>query len=113
MHEFSLCNSVMRIIERQAAVAGFVRVNSVRLEIGALANVEIEALRFSFAATSRGTIAHGARLEIIETSAHAWCPECASEVIIKSRIEDCPVCAARVINLRGGDMLNIKDMEVE
>ncbi len=113
MHEFSLCNSVMRIIERQASATGFARVNSVRLEIGALANVEIDALRFSFAATSRGTIADGARLEIIETPAYAWCPECAGEVIVKSRIEGCPVCAATLVNLRGGDMLHVREMEVE
>lgn len=113
MHELSLCNNIIKIVARRAAADGFVRVSLVRLEVGALSNVEPQALRFGFTAASRGTIADGARLEIIETPAHAWCPDCAAEVIVRSRIESCPVCAGPLINLRGGDMLSVKDMEVE
>ena len=47
MHEMSLCESIMQIIE-EAQRQGFKRVIRVRLEIGRLSGVEIEAMRFRF-----------------------------------------------------------------
>lgn len=113
MHELSLCTSVVRVIEQQAAKTHFRRVKTVRLEVGALSNVETDAMRFGFAAAARGTIAEGAELEIVCTPAHGWCPQCAIEVIVSSRIADCPSCGAAVMGIRGGDALTIKNLEVE
>ncbi|MCB2004104.1 MAG: hydrogenase maturation nickel metallochaperone HypA, partial [Rhodoferax sp.] len=41
MHEMSLCESIMQIIEDEAQRQGFERVIRVRLEIGRLSGVEI------------------------------------------------------------------------
>ena len=46
MHEMALCRGVVRIIEEQAKTHAYTRVKTVRLEIGPLAAVEPEALRF-------------------------------------------------------------------
>ena len=56
MHEMSLCQGMVQIIEEQAKAHAYVRVKTVRLEIGPLAAVEPEALRFCFdAASSRSS----------------------------------------------------------
>ena len=63
MHEMSLTESIVELIE-EGRKQGFSRVRVVRLEIGALAQVEPEAMRFCFDAVTRGTLAEGARLDI-------------------------------------------------
>ncbi len=60
MHEMSLCQGVVRILEEQAAAHAYKRVKTVRLEVGPLATVEPEALRFCFDAATRGTLAENA-----------------------------------------------------
>jgi hydrogenase nickel insertion protein HypA len=66
MHEMSLCESILQICEDEARRQGFKRVTRVRLEIGRLSGAEPEAMRFSFDAVTRGSLAEGAVLEIID-----------------------------------------------
>lgn len=113
MHEMSLCASMMQIIEEQARLQNFTRVRQVRLEVGALAGVEIEALRFGFEVMMRDTLAQGASLEIIELPGLAWCLNCEQPVEINKRIDACPQCAGYPLQITGGDQLRIKDLEVE
>lgn len=68
MHELSLAGSVLRIIEDVARRERFNRVKSLRLQIGRLSAIEPEALRFSFEVVVRGSVAEGARLDIVETT---------------------------------------------
>ncbi|WP_141104321.1 hydrogenase maturation nickel metallochaperone HypA, partial [Noviherbaspirillum denitrificans] len=67
MHEMSLAESVLQVIEDSARANNFTRVKTVWLEIGALAGVEVEAMRFCFDAVVKDSVADGARLEIIES----------------------------------------------
>ncbi len=53
MHEFSLCEGIIEAITTQTRQQGFSRVRRVWLEIGALANVELDALRFRFRGRAR------------------------------------------------------------
>jgi len=62
MHEMSLAESVREIVDETARANGARRVAAVRLEIGALAQVEVEAMRFAFDVVKRGSLADGARL---------------------------------------------------
>src|SRR5262245_52814601 len=80
VHEMSLALGVMQIVEDAARSQGFGQVLSVRLEIGQLAAVEPEALRFCFDAVARDTVAQGATLEILETPGSGWCAQCDATV---------------------------------
>ena len=113
MHEMSLCESVVQLLEEQAAVHSYSRVKTVWLEVGPLAAIEPEALLFCFGAAARGTLAENARLEIVRTPAFAWCMACAKSVAITSRLDSCPDCGSCQIQVTGGDELRIKQMEVE
>ena len=64
MHELALATAVVDIC---AARADGARVIRVRLEVGRLAAVLPDALRFCFDACARGTPVAGAALDIIET----------------------------------------------
>lgn len=113
MHEMSLCESVVRIIEEQATLHCYSRVKTVRLEIGPLAAVEPEAMRFCFGAATRGTIAENATLDIIETAASAWCFSCGGKVTIEAGYTACPECGSFQLQVTGGDSLRIKELEVD
>jgi hydrogenase nickel incorporation protein HypA/HybF len=113
MHELSLCESLLDIIKTNANTQGYTRVKQVWLEIGALAGVEPEAMRFGFDAVTRGTLAEGALLHIIELPARAWCIQCSAMVEIQQRFEPCPGCASPLLQPQGGDALRIKELEVE
>ncbi len=113
MHEMSLCQGVVQILEEQAAKHAYSRVKIVRLEIGPLAAVEPEAMRFCFDAATRGTIAENATLDIIETAATAWCFSCEDTVSIAARSAVCPECGSHQLHVTGGDELRIKELEVD
>ncbi len=112
MHEMSLCEGIMQVLEEQAQQQGFSRVELVRLEIGALAGVEIESMRFCFEVIARGTIADRARLEIIELPGEAWCPACARKVALRQRFDACPGCGGYQLQVSAGEEMTIKELEV-
>lgn len=112
MHEMALTESIVQAIEAGAAEHGYARVSVVRIEVGPLAGVESEALRFCFDAVSRGTLAEGARFDILETEATAYCLQCEDIVTIQQRFDACPTCGSHQLQVQSGDELRIKDLEV-
>ena len=113
MHEMSICEGILTVMEEQANEQSFTKVKTVWLEIGPLAGVEMEALRFGFDAVTEGSLAEGARLEIIQTPGEAWCLECAKTVPVKQRFDGCPECDSYQLQITSGDELRIKELEVE
>jgi hydrogenase nickel incorporation protein HypA/HybF len=113
MHEVSLIENVMALIEQERAKQAFARVRIIRLKVGALGHAEPEALRFCFDAVTTGTIAEGARLEIDLIPGEGWCADCRSSVALDERFGDCPVCAGGRVRMTGGDDLRLAEMEVE
>lgn len=113
MHELAICESIRSAIEEQARLQHFTRVKRVALEIGPLAGVETESLRFGFDVAMKGSVAADALLEVIAPQASAWCMPCASTVPIASRGEACPKCGSYQLQVVAGDELRIKELEVE
>ena len=112
MHEMSICESILGILKEQAAAQKFETVKRVRLEIGPLSGVEIEALKFGFDVVTRGSLAESAALEIVETQASAWCMPCGETVAIRERFDACPKCGSHQLQVTTGEELRIKELEV-
>jgi hydrogenase nickel incorporation protein HypA/HybF len=113
MHERSLAESVREIVEETARANGARRVTAVRLEIGKMAQVEVDAMRFAFEVVQRGSLAESARLEIVETDATAWCMLCSASVVISRRGDPCPQCQSHQLQVTGGDRMRVMDIEIE
>ena len=113
MHEMSLAEGIVQLVEDAARADGSTKVKAVWLEIGRLAAVEKEALRFCFDAVTRDTIAEGARLEIIEMPGRGWCMKCEGNVAVSALYEPCPVCGSYQIQVTGGTEMRVKEFEVE
>jgi len=113
MHEMSLAEGIVQLIEDAARDQGFAAVRAVWLEIGRLSSVETESLRFCFDAVSRGTLADGARLEIVEIPGQAWCLKCSESVDLPALYEACPRCGGYQVQVTGGTEMRVKELEVE
>jgi len=112
MHEMALAESVREIVDETARSNGAQRVAAVRLEIGKLAQVEIDAMRFAFEVVKRGSCADTARLEIVETDGTAWCMRCSKAVVISRRGDACPACNSYQLQVTGGDRMRVMDIEI-
>lgn len=112
MHEISLAADILRMVEVAAEREHFTRVGQLRLEAGALACIEPQALHFALAAMAPGTCLDAAEITIIETPGTAWCEGCKNEVSIYSHTEPCPRCAAYPLRITGGTDLRVLDLMV-
>lgn len=113
MHEMALTESVVALVEEAARSEGFARAKAIVLEIGVLGHVEPEAMQFCFEAISRGTIAEGARLDIIRVAGQGWCLDCGKSVPLAERFGPCPACGRHHVQMTAGDELRVKELEVE
>ncbi|HSV28274.1 MAG TPA: hydrogenase maturation nickel metallochaperone HypA [Candidatus Omnitrophota bacterium] len=114
MHEMSLTEVVVRILEDQAAQHGFTKVKTVWLEIGELSHVDPESMLFCFGAVAKGSpVAAEAKMEIVRVQGQAWCLDCAESVTIAKRYDPCPKCGGFGLTVTAGEEMRVKEMEVE
>lgn len=113
MHEMSLAEGVLQLIEDAARREAFSRVKTVWLEIGQLSGVEPEAMAFCFDAVVRDSVAAGARLEIVRVPGQAWCMQCSQPVTVAESYAACPRCGSYQLQVTGGSEMRVKELEVE
>jgi hydrogenase nickel incorporation protein HypA/HybF len=115
MHELAVMQAVIERIESvlAAGVAGPTppRILAVRLEVGALAGVVPDALRFCFDLCTRDTALDGAALEIVEIAARARCRTCDGDVGVDGPLTICP-CGSLDLEWLAGAELRVRDIEV-
>ncbi|KAF0162779.1 MAG: hydrogenase nickel incorporation protein HypA/HybF [Rhodocyclaceae bacterium] len=112
MHEMSLAEGILQLVEDAARQQEFSRVTAVWLEIGQLSGVEVEAMKFCFDAVTRDSIADGARLEIISLPGTGWCMVCSKTVPMTEVFGECPQCGSHQMQVTGGTEMRVKELEV-
>ena len=113
MHEMALAESILQIVEGAAAQQGFKRVTEVRLEIGALSGVEIDALSFCLDVVLKDSVAEGARLQLEKIPGQGYCLGCGKTVPVNALYEACPNCGGYQVQASGGTEMRVKDLLVE
>ena len=112
MHELSLAGGILRVLEQARARDPFERITHLRLEVGALAGVEIESLRFALDSIAADTLLAGTSIEIDQPPGDAWCLPCGQSVAILNRLDPCPLCGGYQLQPTGGTDLRVVDMQV-
>jgi len=113
MHEVSLVEDVIALVEGERVRQAFTRVNRIRLEVGLLSFAEPDALRFCFDAVAVGTIAEGSRLEIDTVAGEGWCERCLRTAPMDERLAACPRCVGVQLRMTAGDAFRLAELEVE
>jgi len=115
MHEMSIAIKIVELAEAEARAAGARRINRVEVEVGALAGVLADSLRFCFEAACRATLAEGAELAIVEIAGLGQCASCGEEGPLAELLALCPACGGFMRPLKGRELrllsLNIDERE--
>ena len=113
MHEVGLAQEVVRIVEEAALGDGGGRVRAIRLEVGALAGIEVESLRFALEAMLPGTVAQGAGIEIESIPGRGECAACGGRGEVWERLDLCPGCGAPWEEICGGVEFLVRNLDLE
>lgn len=112
MHEISLLENVLEILQASAREQGFTRVARVCLEIGELSCVSEDALQFGFPAVMQGTLAEQAELQIRRVKGIGQCRQCRQRVELQTLHDPCPACGSFQIAVVQGREMKIRELQV-
>lgn len=112
MHELTLCESILDILEDERRQRGFVGLARLTIEIGRFGCVDPDALVFALETTTRGSWMAGARFEIVRTPGRLHCLDCEADIEVVETFEVCPSCAGTRLLRSGGDEMRLREMEV-
>jgi hydrogenase nickel incorporation protein HypA/HybF len=108
VHELSIAESVIEAVRGRTGTAP---INSVRLEVGQLAGVTTDSLRFCFDLATDGTPLSGAALDITEPAGVARCNSCGCDFTVSDLILLC-ACGSADVSVISGQQLRILSVEV-
>jgi hydrogenase nickel insertion protein HypA len=112
MHQMSIAESLVDLIEDEGRARGFSRVKQIHVKLGALGHVEPEALRFCFDTISHGTIAEGAALALEAVANAGWSAAGSGlrqdRILVPERLEHLPLGLSHPSEKK---MLKIKELE--
>ena len=114
MHEMSLVQSILNIVEEYAAKENFKKVASITLSFGKASTVVPAALTFAFEVLSEDTLAYGADLIFDIRPVVIYCMSCNRDITVNSYEAVCPLCHGHEVLLSGGtEELKLVEMDVE
>jgi len=113
MHEASVAQSVLEIVEGAVQEYPNGRVVEVQVSVGALAHIDDDSLRFAFDVLKEGTVASEARLCIDRTPLRGSCRVCREEYEAASLAEACPSCGSSSVVWLGGEETEVCSVEIE
>ena len=113
MHEMALAEGILQVVEDAVLDQGIRRVTEIRLEIGALAGVEPEALRFCLDVVLRDSLAEGAQVDLDLIPGTGWCLACGERVTISELFDPCPLCGGYQVQATGGTEMRVKEIRVD
>mgnify|MGYP000178211372 CR=1 FL=1 len=115
MHELSLVQSLLQLIDEQAAKHGFSRVNEIYLSCGRLSSIEPESLKFAFKTLSDGTPCAQAKLQLTILPLKVFCFSCEREIECEDADPTrCPRCQGDQVMVSAGfQELRIIELDVD
>jgi hydrogenase nickel incorporation protein HypA/HybF len=113
VHELSLVASVFDVLEEKAREHGATRVVRVVLKVGVMAGVVPDLLESAFDIYKKGTLADGARLEIVAVPVRIRCPDCGGEAVREDADFSCAACGSRRVEIVEGRELVVERIELE
>jgi hydrogenase nickel incorporation protein HypA/HybF len=113
MHEFGIAQGLLDAVLAKAQEISAPRITSIRLEIGVLSGIEVDALEFAFAALSEDTPAAKARLMIEKIPVRCYCERCKNIFECTPAAYTCPTCGEVSPDMRTGRELKLISMEID
>ncbi|HBF89002.1 MAG TPA: hydrogenase maturation nickel metallochaperone HypA [Bacteroidales bacterium] len=112
MHELSIAQSIVEIVEEEAKKQNATSVNKLILEIGTMSGIVVEALEFAMEEVIKNTCLSNAKIDIEEIKAIAVCEMCQTEFETFDLYSPCPKCNHLYSNIIKGKELRIKSIVI-
>lgn len=113
MHEMGIAAQVVEIVEASIPTdMPNARIEGVNVDIGRLAAVVPESLRFCFHILIENTRLSGAKLHIREIPVKAYCKDCQHEWIVEAPVFTCPRCDGGALQILSGRELDVRSIEI-
>lgn len=114
MHELSVTQSILDIVQRHAEQAGATQILAINLVIGDLTGFVDDSIQFYFDFLSKDTPAQGAQLVFERIAPRAQCHSCGAEYAPPdSRLWTCPECDALGGEVIAGREFSVASIEIE
>jgi len=115
MHELSIAISLIDLAIEAVEDAGLAGpVNVVRVRVGALSGVVVEALDFAWETAAEGTMCEGARLDIERVPARVRCEVCKMETVLdEPPTFACDGCGLPTAEVTAGKEMDLMALELE
>ena len=113
MHEMGIALQIVEIATASIpADLGEVRIAKVNLNVGKLAAIVPESLRFCFSVAIKDTPLDGAELSIEELPVLAKCKQCNTQWTISEPVFKCESCSSGDLEILSGRELDIVSIEI-
>lgn len=113
MHEFSLAQNIIEIVDETVKKNNASQVSELVLEIGTLSGVELSALDMAMESITPGTILEHAEIKKIIVQAVAVCNHCGKEYQPDDFFSICPACGQYGANIKKGKEFRVKSITAE
>lgn len=108
MHELSIALNIVEIIQQEAVVHKANSILELEIEIGELAGVDIECLRFTMDSVIRNTILENCEIKYNTIHGLCKCIACNHEYDASTLFSCCPQCGSYASKNISGTELRIK-----
>ena len=113
MHEFSIVQSLLDLIEKNAKENNAKSVSKVVVKIGKLSGVEPHLLKIAFDTFKEKTICENAQLEMVIQDVIALCEDCSREFVVENNRFICPFCEGYNLKIVDGEDMYLMSLELE
>lgn len=113
MHEYSITESIIKIVDNEVKKGENLKVKKISLVIGELSSIIDDSIQMYFDLLSEDTSCQGAELQFIRVKAQLECKEC-NKVFERNKSDfNCPYCNGLGRFTERGREFYIESIEVE
>ena len=113
MHELSIAQSIIKIVESSLPNKNENKVNSVHLLIGKLSGIEIDALQFAYSVLKNNSFLYSSVLKIDETNGQAKCLTCNITFEMNRYGTPCPECGGYAFEILQGKEMKVLKINID
>lgn len=113
MHEVSIAQSIISLVESSLPGGNDGKVSSVQVRVGELSSIEPDALQFSFDIVKAKTSLSNARLDLEIIEGRGICSDCDHAFALHSFATPCPQCNSYLIRITQGKEMKVVSFDLD
>jgi hydrogenase nickel incorporation protein HypA/HybF len=113
LHELSVCQSMMRIVDATMEKHGGAKLLRIFLDVGRGSTIEPILLKEAFEIASCGSPYEGVELVINDIPIAGSCASCGKKFEYREMALGCPNCGSMDVTIESGLELNIRELEID